>query len=449
MQAQAPAKKQIALMGTVVFRHSHAQHFIDRFLLGYSWDGQWRTPDVELVSLYIDQFPKEDLVRAIAKRHGVPLATTIPEALTMGTSKLAVDGVVIIGEHGKYPQEREGAGAISPVCVLQGGGQGLREERAERAGVQRQAPLDPLGRVRRDGGRLAKRLGFPFLAGSSLPVTWRLPAVDMPWALPWSRAFAWAMAGWIATTSTGWRRPSACRSAARGARSGSRACRPCEGPRCGTGSRPRRRPDRSSSRPSRAATPCRWRKAISPTASASNGPGESFREVLAYFIEHVDGFATTLFMMPVIQDFTYAGLISGTNEVISCQMYLPMPGRGSSTADFFNPLVRHIERMIVEGQAPYPVERTLLTSGMMLSAVESLHRGGERVETPEWRFVTRAPESRFTGGPEPASTSCRPEIPDDVSRHDPPISDGRSTPQRPRDGGELAPAAAAHECTGR
>ena len=26
----------------------------------------------------------------------------------------------------------------------------------------------------------SKRLGFPFLAGSSLPVTWRLPPIDMP-----------------------------------------------------------------------------------------------------------------------------------------------------------------------------------------------------------------------------------------------------------------------------
>ncbi len=116
-----------------------------------------------------------------------------------------------------------------------------------------------------------------------------------------------------------------------------------------------------------------------------------FPDALAYFIEHVDGFLTTLFMMPVIQDFTYAGRVSGMNEVISCQMYLPMPGRGASTADFFNPLIRHIERMIVEGQAPYPVERTLLTSGMTLSAVESLHRGGERVETPEMAVRYESP----------------------------------------------------------
>jgi hypothetical protein len=116
-----------------------------------------------------------------------------------------------------------------------------------------------------------------------------------------------------------------------------------------------------------------------------------FPDGYGYVIEHRDGFQTTLCMLPVIQDFNYAGLDRAMGEVISCQMYLPMPGRAASTADFFNPLVRHIERMIVEGRAPYPVERTLLTSGMTLAAVESLHRGGQRVETPNMEVRYTAP----------------------------------------------------------
>jgi hypothetical protein len=106
-----------------------------------------------------------------------------------------------------------------------------------------------------------------------------------------------------------------------------------------------------------------------------------FPDGWGYFIEHRDGFHTAMFMLP-IRDFNYAGLNGKTGEVISCQMYLPMPGHGSTTADFFNPQIRHIERMIVENRAPYPVERTLLTSGMTLAGVESLHRGGP-VDTPE------------------------------------------------------------------
>ena len=56
-------------------------------------------------------------------------------------------------------------------------------------------------------------------------------------------------------------------------------------------------------------------------------------------------------------------------------MYLPMPGQSTTTADFFNPLVRHIETLVLDGRAPYPVERTLLTSGMVIGGVESLFRG--------------------------------------------------------------------------
>jgi hypothetical protein len=107
---------------------------------------------------------------------------------------------------------------------------------------------------------------------------------------------------------------------------------------------------------------------------------------IAYFIEHRDGFKTTMYLCP-IQDFNYAGMRSDNGEIISCQMYLPMPTHGSTTADFFNPLARHIETLVNEGKTPYPVERTLLTSGMVIGGVESLFRNGDRYETPEMKVT--------------------------------------------------------------
>ena len=88
--AQPSRRKTIALIGTEVRTHSHAQHFLDRFLLGYTWGGVWRKPDVDLVSLYIDQFPEKDLARGRSKRYGIPIHKSIAEALTLGTGKLAV-----------------------------------------------------------------------------------------------------------------------------------------------------------------------------------------------------------------------------------------------------------------------------------------------------------------------------------------------------------------------
>jgi hypothetical protein len=81
-----------------------------------------------------------------------------------------------------------------------------------------------------------------------------------------------------------------------------------------------------------------------------------------------------------------------TGEIISCQMYLPMPGHSATTADFFHPLVRHIESLVLENKAPYRVERTLLTSGMTLAAVDSIHNGYARVNTPEMNVAYRPPQ---------------------------------------------------------
>ena len=103
--------------------------------------------------------------------------------------------------------------------------------------------------------------------------------------------------------------------------------------------------------------------------------------VTAYFIEHNDGFRTCMFMCP-IRDFNYAGLRSDNGAIVSCQMYLPMPTHGSTTADFFNPLARHFEEVVLTGRTPYPVERTLLTSGMVIAAVESLYQKQVPIDTP-------------------------------------------------------------------
>src|SRR5687768_14820345 len=90
-------RKKVAFLGTVVRRHSHAQHFLDRMTLGYAWQGRWEEPRVDVASVYIDQFPEEDLARQRIARHKLRQVPSIAEALTLGGSKLAVDGVVIIG----------------------------------------------------------------------------------------------------------------------------------------------------------------------------------------------------------------------------------------------------------------------------------------------------------------------------------------------------------------
>jgi hypothetical protein len=125
---------------------------------------------------------------------------------------------------------------------------------------------------------------------------------------------------------------------------------------------------------------------------------QALSRTIGLFVEHRDGFRTSAYLTG-IRDFNYAGYVArpgGGGDILSCQMYLPMPGHGSTTADFFTPLIRHIEDMIITGKAPYPVERTLLTSGMVIGGAKSLYDDGQVYETPEMAVTYRAPkESLF------------------------------------------------------
>ena len=389
--ATTPGRKKVALVCTEVFVHSHAQHFLDRLALGYNWNGQWLAPEVDLVSIYVDQFhDKEDLSRGKAKKYGIPIHDSIAAALTLGTGKLAVDGVVIIGEHGQYPKNDKGQ-------VLYPRHKFFKEVVKVFEASGRSVPVFNDKHLSTDWAQCtemvadSQRLGFPFLAGSSLPVTRRLPAVDIPWGAPLKESVSIGYGGVDSYDFHALETAQCMSERRRGGEVGIRSVQALRGEKlwqrlAGMESTQRllvAALTRSHSLPveggyESAPVSFEWAKQVFPDA-------------FAYFIEHRDGFRTTTFMLK-ISDFNYAGLNGETGEITSCQMYLPMPGRGPTTADFFNPLVHHLVQMVLTGRAPYPVERTLLTSGMLLSAVDSLHRDGALVETPEMAVAYEAPK---------------------------------------------------------
>jgi hypothetical protein len=102
--SQDSARKKMAIVSTVWRYQSHAQHMGDRFLVGYPMSGKWRQPALDVVAIYADQQPENDLSRPRSKEFNVPLYPTIAEALRCGGDKLAVDAVLVIGEHGDYPK---------------------------------------------------------------------------------------------------------------------------------------------------------------------------------------------------------------------------------------------------------------------------------------------------------------------------------------------------------
>ncbi|MGO8747405.1 MAG: hypothetical protein ACLQNE_15585 [Thermoguttaceae bacterium] len=389
-------RKRIAFLATEVSLHSHAQHFLDRHTLGYAWGGQWVAPRFDVASVYCDQFPEGDLARGRIARHKLRRFPTIAEALTLGTSKLSVDGVVIIAEHGKYPRNEKGQ-TLYPryewfkevVKVFEDSGRSVPVFNDKHLSTAWRHCAEMVGD--------SKRLGFPFLAGSSLPVTWRLPPIDMPFGVPLAESVCVGYGGVDSYDFHGLE-TAQCMSERRcGGEVGIRRVQAVRGAamweQLATANREVTRKlmvaalTRSHNLPVDTGYPSdrvtfEWARHALP-------------ETVAYFIEHRDGFRTTLFLA-AIRDFNYAGLRADNGEIVSCQMYLPMPGQSATTADFFNPLVRHIETLVLDGRAPYPVERTLLTSGMVIGGVESLFRGQVQVDTPEMEVRYEAPrESLF------------------------------------------------------
>ena len=171
--------KRIAVITTVYRYLTHAQHEADRFLVGYPHKGRWHRPDMKIVSLYVDQKPEGDLSEARAREFGFKVYPSVAEALRCGGDKLAVDAILIIGEHGHYSRNEKGQ-ILYPryewfkQCV------DVFEKDGRAVPVFNDKNLSYSFEKAREMVASSKRLGFPMLAGSSLPVTWRLPDIELP-----------------------------------------------------------------------------------------------------------------------------------------------------------------------------------------------------------------------------------------------------------------------------
>ena len=79
-----------------------------RHLVGFPTDEGLLEPEVDIVSFYIDQFPENDIGRAVAAENGIEIYSSIKGALCLGGATCAVDGVICIGEHGEYAMNEKG-----------------------------------------------------------------------------------------------------------------------------------------------------------------------------------------------------------------------------------------------------------------------------------------------------------------------------------------------------
>jgi len=378
------ARPKIALVTTVIFKYAHAQHFVDRFLEGYGWNGAHHRPPMDLVSLYVDQVGSGDLSRERAARFpSMKIYPTIAEALTLGGSKLAVDGVLLVAEHGNYPLNEKGQRLLPRYEFFQQIA-GVFRSSGRSVPVFNDKHLSWNWDWAKQMYDTARSLGFAFMAGSSLPVTWRTPSVEMPLGARIREALSVCYGGVDSYDFHGLETIQCMVERRRGGESGVKWLQAYRGENLWQAYQ-----EGVWSRDLFEAALCRSHT-LTPTRAGFNDNFPTLDDMrrvaqdpVAYHYEYADGLKCTMLLMNgLVQDFNFAARLEGRREPFSTQMYLPMPPGRTTLANFFSPLVNNLEKMFLTGKPTYPVERTLLTTGLTAAGVESLYRNQVRYQTP-------------------------------------------------------------------
>jgi hypothetical protein len=372
-------RPRIALIMTTWFAGSHADVAGRRLIEGYPWEGGHLESRVEVVSAYLEQLGLEsdpslpDVGLEILERNAVPRFPTVAEALGLGQGGIAVDGVVIIGEHGDYAQNQYGqklyprrrlfdaavaamivGGRTVPVFTDKHLSQGFTDARAM--------------------FETAERLDVPLLAGSSVPLAWRVPTgAQWPLDAPMEEALAVCYGP---TESYGFHGLEALQSLVERREGGESGVVSVEA--------------LTGEQAARAVAEGRVDVDLLERALAHFDlvPAEyelaRHRPQDVFLIEYADGLrGAVVNCQGALQGFALSA--RGPEGDLSCEVRL----QGGPEHGHFIFLVRQIEALMLARRAPYPVERTLLTTGMLDAALHSLHDGGPE-RTPHLEICYRA-----------------------------------------------------------
>ncbi|MCZ2340705.1 MAG: hypothetical protein LC104_02780 [Bacteroidales bacterium] len=393
----ATPRKKLAVITTVWYPGSHAWHMAERFLHGYPIHGQWHHPPFEVVSAYVDQVPQNDVSRARAKEFGFTIYPTIAETLRCGGKQLAVDAVLTIGEHGEYPLSDIGQKKYPRYEFF-------KQATDVMAADGRVVPMfnDKHLSWNWDWAKemvaISKKMKIPFIAGSSLPHTWRMPSVEMPLGaeitelvgVGFSRVDHYDFHALEMMQCLAERR--------KGGETGVQAIQAYRGEafwkamQAGSWS--------AGGWDARLfeACLCRSQTLVQHGQFSHRHPTfeqmrQSAREPVAYRIEYTDGLkATMLLLSGVVEDFSCAAHVQGRAEPFSTLFHLPpRPNVTYSTA-----LMAQAEQTFLTGKPAHPLERTLLTSGLVTAGMTSLAQNGKRLSTPHLAVKYQPqPESTF------------------------------------------------------
>lgn len=378
--------RKIAAVVTHYTHNSHADVIVSRLFQTHTLDGRGPRPNLELVSLFCDQRPANDLSRKFAAEYNFTLCENIAETLTLGRNELAVDGVLLIGEHGTYPESETGQ-IMYP----------RRRFFEETAAVfRRTGQAVPVFCDKHFAWNwadakwiydTAQELKIPLMAGSSVPVTWRHPPLEMALGAPVRTAVGLSYGPLEGYSFHGLEALQSIVERRRGGETGVSAVEYLEGEAawkaCDAG-----RLD-----------PVVFAAATRAREAKNRFRGE-FREALkpaAFFIEYRDGLRAVLLhdLGAANSEWVVAWSETGRDEPHATSFWT----QEERPLGHFSFLVQGIEKMVHTGLPTWPPERTLLTTGILAAIFES-RKQGRRMETPQLA-IGYQPTFQWTDPPAP------------------------------------------------
>ena len=382
-RASEPVKpKPVAAVVTAYEKGLHADVLIGKILEGWQQDGG-SGPLLTLASMYVEQFTDKDLARGLAKKYNVPLFDTIEQAVTVGGDRIPVDGVISIGEHGSYPFNDKGQHLYPRRRFFEEITDTFRK-------YDRVVPVfsdKHLGPVWSDAKWMydrAREMKVPLMAGSSMTVGYRVPEISVPLGSGIEAAVGIGYSGLDIYGSHALEFFQCHVERRRGAETGVKWVKCLEGDAVW-----------------RALDDGIVRQDLFDAALAAvpHEPGDVRRsEKPALFLfQYQDGFVGAVVMLPAFSGGTSVALqLEGQSDVLATRF----DERTEPRHPHFAWLLKGIECMIHSGRPSYPVERTLLTSGILDRALTSHVQGHQKLMTPELKI--RYQPVDYPHAPEPA-----------------------------------------------
>ena len=372
-------RPRIAAICTTYHVRSHADNFITRFLEGYWIDEKYYPSPCQIVSLYMDQVHPADIGYRLSEAYGFPVERTIADALTLGKGTLAVDGVLIVAEHGNYPFNDKQQQLYPRYEFHQQVVQVFRRS-------SRTVPVFSDKHLSYDWTKAKTMyewslgLNYPLMAGSSVSVTFRRPELDYPLGVEFEDALM-VGGGWVSdggifhdleTLQCFVERR-------KGGETGIASVQYIEGADVW-----------------KAADAGLWSRELMHAAlsrAEKLGPGkpEDVKHPVLCLLEYNDGFKAAIVCLGgLVNEYLVAFKVKGKKEIDSTNCYDPIENSNN-----FSPLVHAIAQMYLTRERAYPVERTLLTTGALSFLMESAYQGHKRIDTSVLRVKYTAPEHSY------------------------------------------------------